>query len=647
MSNVSAAATSYRCKQHLSPIHDFFISYRVASEEKIASELFGELTALSKHNGDPIKVFWDQRCLNDAANWQEGFMNGLRGSRVIILLISVAGLSRMATASSSYKDNLLLEWEEALLLSKTSSVAIFPILIGTTQNVPAEMVHVDGSKESQTKPAYFPFSFAQAALTKFPSVPHGTSGKVIRDTLSQIFAIQGASYFPKAINHLAKQLRELLYNLEEENANQIRKSILRFEKINLPNIYLVKLSIRGLSIRDACFKKAVLPFADLKNTDCSNADFSDALLHGVNLKGADLTNICLSNADCSGVFDSNVFKHAVIDSPIIRLPTQFYRTNFSFANISNFGSSPVNFERCTLSGASVRGQFLNTKFTFCEIKNSNFVNLEFGGEWRSKCEQSVFKLCVFKTGTAKDFTEYFTDCVFVDVQFHVIPSRGMNNCRFERCSFSSLDGSLGKFEDCAFIGCHFSDIKLYTTRETGIFRTNCELTKCKLLDCKFIESQFHTISDCIIQGSTVWKTVEITHLERAKIGLSALKYESPDNKSVSNQLTTMPFENSEIVIKKITGLRSSGVVWDKDFPGKAVMEDCKFKFNHTKQAEDFIANLPKAGVILVEGADGKIDTRRVEDPELNIEYVEQIWINHKPAVVCVNCPNTTSDNFLV
>ena len=55
--------------------------------------------------------------------------------------------------------------------------------------------------------------------------------------------------------------------------------------MELPGIYLSKLSVTGLSLREANFKKAILVYANFKNVDCSDADFSEALLNGANFKG--------------------------------------------------------------------------------------------------------------------------------------------------------------------------------------------------------------------------------------------------------------------------------------------------------------------------------------------------------------------------
>lgn len=36
----------------------------------------------------PVFVFWDRKCLVYSQNWEQGFLNGLMNSQVIVLLIS-------------------------------------------------------------------------------------------------------------------------------------------------------------------------------------------------------------------------------------------------------------------------------------------------------------------------------------------------------------------------------------------------------------------------------------------------------------------------------------------------------------------------------------------------------------------------------
>lgn len=106
------------CWSHGVSKHDFFLNYRVALEGKqtpgskvyeFTSSLVTEIKFLSlfkepsfgvvqiiydrlavkkTKSGIPIFVFWDKKCLNYGANWESGFLSGLKTAKVIILLIS-------------------------------------------------------------------------------------------------------------------------------------------------------------------------------------------------------------------------------------------------------------------------------------------------------------------------------------------------------------------------------------------------------------------------------------------------------------------------------------------------------------------------------------------------------------------------------
>lgn len=43
---------------------------------------------MKKNTGKPLFVFWDKKCLNYAQDWEEGFLNGIQTSDVIVLLMS-------------------------------------------------------------------------------------------------------------------------------------------------------------------------------------------------------------------------------------------------------------------------------------------------------------------------------------------------------------------------------------------------------------------------------------------------------------------------------------------------------------------------------------------------------------------------------
>ncbi len=47
-----------------------------------------EKLAVQRHNGVPLFMFWDKKCLCIGQDWEYGFLQGLATSKVIILLMS-------------------------------------------------------------------------------------------------------------------------------------------------------------------------------------------------------------------------------------------------------------------------------------------------------------------------------------------------------------------------------------------------------------------------------------------------------------------------------------------------------------------------------------------------------------------------------
>eukprot|EP00026_Physarum_polycephalum_P000711 Phypoly_transcript_00712.p1 GENE.Phypoly_transcript_00712~~Phypoly_transcript_00712.p1 ORF type:complete len:920 (-),score=65.02 Phypoly_transcript_00712:1306-4065(-) len=127
------------CRSHNIAEHDFFVSYRVASEGKQhstkepkfgISQLIYEKIAVSKTRlGVPVFAFWDKKCLNDGMSWEKGFLRGLLNSKVIVLLISNEGLAGIQTDAQFQQDNVLVEYECALLKHHLHAVRVVPVFI--------------------------------------------------------------------------------------------------------------------------------------------------------------------------------------------------------------------------------------------------------------------------------------------------------------------------------------------------------------------------------------------------------------------------------------------------------------------------------------------------------------------------------------
>ncbi|KAJ3102588.1 hypothetical protein HK100_004342 [Physocladia obscura] len=95
--------------------YDYFISYRVASDADLAKELYFRLRLQTGSNkASNNRVFLDVENLKDGNDWTEGFSTGLKHSKIVVLLVSKGSLERMKTADQ-FQDNVLLEWENAIL----------------------------------------------------------------------------------------------------------------------------------------------------------------------------------------------------------------------------------------------------------------------------------------------------------------------------------------------------------------------------------------------------------------------------------------------------------------------------------------------------------------------------------------------------
>ncbi len=80
----------------LSSMHTFQIVYFDSNCLKIKEpsgglvQKFYDLLAVAKTPilGNPTYVYLDKKCLNYGQNWQDGFINGLKNSQVVVLIIS-------------------------------------------------------------------------------------------------------------------------------------------------------------------------------------------------------------------------------------------------------------------------------------------------------------------------------------------------------------------------------------------------------------------------------------------------------------------------------------------------------------------------------------------------------------------------------
>jgi len=170
----------WTCRWHGVQAHDIFINYRVATDADLAEKIALSLNGLKKSDGESFSVFLDKKCLNVGEDWEVGFLNGLQYSKLIVLLISEAGIQRIQQADTR-QDNVLLEYEYALDKLEKKEASLLPVLVGRVAD--------DG--------AFYDFNAFDTS--KFPDAPHHSpkSDKNVRETMTALFRLQGIRLNPK------------------------------------------------------------------------------------------------------------------------------------------------------------------------------------------------------------------------------------------------------------------------------------------------------------------------------------------------------------------------------------------------------------------------------------------------------------------
>jgi hypothetical protein len=165
---------TYRCRQpqhHARPGHSIFISYRVATERDFAQRLVDILERHPHVLANGYSVFLDKKCLAIGEPWQEGFCQGLRGSDVVVVLVSNDGL-RKCTEAHERADNYLLEIEQALLMRTEKVAQVCPILL----------------RKSTADEDRIDYSVLQYAVQE---AFHPWARRSVRDTLKELLDLQG------------------------------------------------------------------------------------------------------------------------------------------------------------------------------------------------------------------------------------------------------------------------------------------------------------------------------------------------------------------------------------------------------------------------------------------------------------------------
>ncbi|KAJ3290558.1 hypothetical protein HDU79_003131, partial [Rhizoclosmatium sp. JEL0117] len=164
----------WRCKGHGATEHEAFLSYRVATEAELANTLANLVESVGRRRYNVnVRVFLDKNCLNNAEDWQQGFLSGLASTKLIVYLISQASLETLFQKTLANEvDNVLLEIEQGLKKAAKREAKLFPVLIGSTD----ENGH------------YTNFKFPKT----YPDVLHTGSNENVCNTMNQLFKNQAA-----------------------------------------------------------------------------------------------------------------------------------------------------------------------------------------------------------------------------------------------------------------------------------------------------------------------------------------------------------------------------------------------------------------------------------------------------------------------
>ncbi|KAJ1551699.1 hypothetical protein HK096_004108, partial [Nowakowskiella sp. JEL0078] len=216
---------NWKCREAADE-HDIFISYRVASEENLAQLLKLKLEHYAiKNLKKNVHVYLDKNCLVDGRDFEEGFLNGIMRSRVILLLCSERCLDKVKRAHE-VSDNMLLEWEYALKLMDEGQSLVLPVLIGTKKTVES-----DGTKfEAMVKFSQFDVNVYKDAPQCHPDHPLKTM--TVKNIMTRIFRLQGIpNVFQDMIDDVAPKILESLSRVQKSQSS-VKKVMLTQREVD-------------------------------------------------------------------------------------------------------------------------------------------------------------------------------------------------------------------------------------------------------------------------------------------------------------------------------------------------------------------------------------------------------------------------------
>jgi len=188
----SSSSLSDKCKCHPTRHHDFFISYRQASEGITSNGLAMHMWRLL--DGAPLATrtstaFWDRKCINLGQQFQHEFVRFLRSTKVVVLLISATTVGGMMYADQR-EDNVLLEWELSLELWRRGVVELVLVRVKDTEDQGESPGHMGG--DFFTLPNRLPEQLHESAL----SARLLPDRQTVRQTVKELFKLKMVTVSP-------------------------------------------------------------------------------------------------------------------------------------------------------------------------------------------------------------------------------------------------------------------------------------------------------------------------------------------------------------------------------------------------------------------------------------------------------------------
>ncbi|KAJ3092679.1 hypothetical protein HK100_006890 [Physocladia obscura] len=157
------------CKQHGVLKHDLFTSYRVEIDGDFVAQLVSYIENIAARRFcRRVCVFLDSLCLNDGANWRDGFLDGLHGSYVVLYVLSEESVTVMI---ENVKNG---DWPEP------PRRRLLPILVDK-----------EGNRFSEIAGSGTLFN-----PVTYPDLPHVITKKNFRGTMAALFLNQAIHIVP-------------------------------------------------------------------------------------------------------------------------------------------------------------------------------------------------------------------------------------------------------------------------------------------------------------------------------------------------------------------------------------------------------------------------------------------------------------------